>query len=223
MWVAAHDLGRDRGLDVGEVEHARLRGKLRMQDDLQPQIPELTGELRRRTGFEGVVDLVRLFEQVVAQGLMRLLAVPRATVGFPQTIADRRHGPGSGDSRLGRERDEVQRRAEIALHEATDRRGRHCAEAADRMVGRVRPAQDLQRVAPTWAVATGQWAGLDVGHLGGCRRPKHRQGHDQRGSRGLERRRDQALGRHDLEAPGRIESEPESRLRDERIEHRRAA
>jgi hypothetical protein len=91
------------------------------------------------------------------------------------------------------------------------------------MIGRIRTAQDLQRIATAWAVAAREWTGFGVRHVGRRRRPEHRQRHHKDRPRRLQRRRDQVLGRHDLEARGWIESEPESRLRDERIEHRRAA
>jgi hypothetical protein len=42
--VAADDLRRDRGLDIGQVEDAGLRGELGVQDDLEPQVTELTGQ-----------------------------------------------------------------------------------------------------------------------------------------------------------------------------------
>ena len=93
--MAPDDLRRDRGLDVGQVEHAGLGGELRVEHDLQPQVAELAGELRRGTRLERVVDLVRLLEQVVAQRLVRLLAIPRAAVGRPEAVADGRHRPRS--------------------------------------------------------------------------------------------------------------------------------
>ena len=48
--MAADDLRGDRGLDVGEVEDAFLRRELGVQDDLQPQVAELAGQLRRGAG-----------------------------------------------------------------------------------------------------------------------------------------------------------------------------
>ena len=50
MGVAADDLGGDRRPDVGHVEHALLRGELRVENDLEQQVAELARELRRRAG-----------------------------------------------------------------------------------------------------------------------------------------------------------------------------
>ena len=45
--MAAHDLGHHRGLHVREVEDARLRGVLRVEHDLEQQVAQLLGEVRR--------------------------------------------------------------------------------------------------------------------------------------------------------------------------------
>ena len=65
--MAAHDLGRDRRLDVGQVEDPGLGGQLGVEHDLEEEVTELAGQRGRRARFERVVDLVRLFEQVLAQ------------------------------------------------------------------------------------------------------------------------------------------------------------
>ena len=80
MRVAADDLRGERGLDVGQVEDSVLGGELGVEDDLEQQVAELLGQLRRRPGLERVVDLVGLLEQVLAQRRVGLLAVPRAAV-----------------------------------------------------------------------------------------------------------------------------------------------
>ena len=109
--MAADDLGRDRRLDVGQVEDARLGGELGVEDDLQPQVAELAGQLGRRAGLERVVDLVRLLEQVLAQRCVGLLAVPRAAVGLRaggREIQGIAHGPATASS--GATGREVERR-----------------------------------------------------------------------------------------------------------------
>ena len=70
------------GLDVGQVEDTGLGRQLGVEDDLEQQVAELLGELRRGAGLERVVDLVGLLEQVAAQAQVGLLAVPRAAVGL---------------------------------------------------------------------------------------------------------------------------------------------
>ena len=82
--VAAHDLGADRALDVREVEDVLLGGELRVEHDLEQQVAELAGQRRVHRLAERVVDLVRLLEQVPAQGLVRLFAVPWAAVRLAQ-------------------------------------------------------------------------------------------------------------------------------------------
>ena len=53
--VATDDLGADRGLDVGQVEDAGLGRELGMQDDLQPQVAELTRIEFDSDGLEAAV------------------------------------------------------------------------------------------------------------------------------------------------------------------------
>ena len=107
--VAADDLAGDRGLDVGQVEDAGLRGQLGVEDDLEPEVAELGGQLRRGAAGEGVVDLVGLLEEVVAQRLVGLLAIPRAAVGLPQAVRDPGHPPRRGGRQLRGDRGEVER------------------------------------------------------------------------------------------------------------------
>ena len=111
--VAADDLGGDRGLDVGQVEDAGLGGQLGVEDDLEQQVAELAGELGRGAGLERVVDLVGLLEQVLAERLVGLLAVPRAAVRLAQPVRDPGHGPRRSRRQLGRDRGEVERRRQV--------------------------------------------------------------------------------------------------------------
>ena len=99
MRVAADDLRREGRLHVAQVEHALLRGELRVQHDLEQQVAELAGELGRGPGLERVVDLVGLLEQVVPQRRVGLLAVPRAAVGLAEAVADPGHRPRAGEPR----------------------------------------------------------------------------------------------------------------------------
>ena len=112
MRVAADDLGGDRGLDVGQVEDARLGRQLRVQDDLEPQVAELAGERRRGPRLERVVDLVGLLEEVLAERGMGLLAIPRAAVRLAQPGGDPGHRPRPGQGGLGRDRRQVERAVE---------------------------------------------------------------------------------------------------------------
>ena len=152
--VAADDLRGQRGLDVGQVEHVGLRRELGVEDDLEQQVAELPRQIGRRTGLQGVVDLVRLLEQVLAQALVRLLAIPRTAVGCAQAIADGRHGPRTGGGQLRGDRSEVGRCLEVAQGQRTDRRDRRAPEPTDRVVRGVQPSEDGEGVTTARPVAT---------------------------------------------------------------------
>ena len=51
MRVAADDLAGDAALHVGQVEDARFGGELRVQHDLEEQVPELLGKVGRATAL----------------------------------------------------------------------------------------------------------------------------------------------------------------------------
>ncbi len=119
--MAAHDLRRDRRLDVGQVEDPGLGRQLGVEHDLEQEVTELAGQRRRRARLERVVDLVRLLEQVLAQRRVGLLLVPRAAAGRAQAGADRRHRPRTGHGRLEGNGAEVQRRGEVLLARARRR------------------------------------------------------------------------------------------------------
>ena len=65
--VAADDLAADRLVDVGHVEYAGFRRELCVKHDLEVEIAEFAGQIGRGPGVEGVVDLVRLLEEVLLQ------------------------------------------------------------------------------------------------------------------------------------------------------------
>jgi len=58
---------------------------LRVKDDLQQRVAELFAQELRIVGIDGIDYLVCLFNEVLLQRLRRLFAVPRASVGSPQT------------------------------------------------------------------------------------------------------------------------------------------
>ena len=195
---------RDRGLDVGQVEDALLGAELGVQDDLEEQVAELLGEGRRRARLERVVDLVGLLEQVLAQRLVGLLAVPRAAVGLAQPARDPGHRPRAGDADLGRDRRQVQRAVEVG-------RGRASPTVVPSAIPK-RPtgdpldtaAEDAERVVAAAARARpGSGRGVRAASRpAAAARQEHRQRHDEDRPRRLDRRRDQALGGDDLEPAG---------------------
>ena len=216
--MAADDLRRDRGLDVGEVEHAGLGGELGVEHDLQPQVAELAGQLGRGPGCERVVDLVRLLEQVLAQRFVGLLAVPRAAVRAgaagrrSRASPTGRRGPAPGATGRGRA-------APRAIRPASDPTvaPSAAAEPTDRVVGRVEPPDELaaDRSNPARRGRAAARPPMRFAIAG----PEHRERHEQDRPRRLDRAREQALGGDDLQPVGGIEPPAEPRLRDERVEH----
>ena len=214
--VPPHDLRSDRGLDVGEVEDPGLGGELGVQDDLQPEVPQLAGQLERGARLERVVDLVGLLEQVLAQRRMRLLAIPRAAVGLAQPSRDPGHRPRTRHGELGGDRAEVDRGCEGRVLERSDRSAIVRPEYPDRMVGRVEPPEHGQRMEPGGSRASRQRHGR-LARPG----PEGRERDDQHRTRRFDRRRHESLAGDDLESVRGIEPPAEPRLRDERVEHRR--
>src|SRR5204863_7621328 len=94
------------------VDDTGLGGELGVEDDRQPQVPELRGKLWRRARFQRVIHLVGLLEEVLAQRCVRLLAVPRTAIRAAQAGRDSGHRPGAGGGKRRREGGEVERVAE---------------------------------------------------------------------------------------------------------------
>ena len=144
-----HDLGEDAALHVRQIEDARLRAVLRVQHDLEQEIPELLGKCRRGASFERVVDLVGLLQQERPQRQMVLLAVPGAAAGSAQPS----HQPGQpvGAGRVpgvGQCRKQVGAVLQLGRRHRRNGRPRRlggAGESQHRMVGRVEPAQQVQR------------------------------------------------------------------------------
>src|SRR5207247_7151774 len=104
--------------DISKRECTALLGHHGMKQDLQQQVAELFAQLGVVAGANGVVDLVRLLDEVGAQRFVRLRGVPlaaRAEVAHERERVVERwlgvHGtvyyPGnaqSDETRLGRHR-----------------------------------------------------------------------------------------------------------------------
>src|SRR6185436_21143122 len=134
-----------RRLHVGEIEDAFLGGKLGVEDDLEQEVTELLRERRGGAALEGVVDLVGLLEQVLPEGGMRLLAVPRTAIRLAQAVADERHPPRPRDRRLGWDRRQVERTREVGRFERPDGgRPAIASEPRDGRVGRIEPPEQRQ-------------------------------------------------------------------------------
>ena len=86
--MPAHQLLGNGSHDVVGAERALLAHELPQEDDLEQQIAELFAERRAIADIDGVDDLARLLENVAAQALRVLLAVPGAAVGGQETLHD---------------------------------------------------------------------------------------------------------------------------------------
>ena len=78
--VAVHQLVDDPRDDVVDREAPLAPRELRLEDHLEEQVAELLAQRLAVARVDGVDDLARLFEHVLAERLERLLAVPRAAV-----------------------------------------------------------------------------------------------------------------------------------------------
>jgi hypothetical protein len=147
-----------------------------VEDDLEEQVTELAGELRRRAALERVVDLVRLLEEVLPERLVGLLAVPRTAVGLPQSIADGRHGPQPTEGQLDRQWRDGHTRCEVAPGQR--RHGRRPLGRERGVVRRIQAGEELQRRGLWVAVAArDRWQRLALA------------GHDDQEPRRLDRER----------------------------------
>ena len=82
--MTADELGVDIACHVGQRKLAGVRRNLRMQHHLHEHVAQLLTQVRRVIGLNAVERLVGLLDHVLADALMRLLAVPRAAVGLTQ-------------------------------------------------------------------------------------------------------------------------------------------
>ena len=78
------ELGVDIVRHVGQRKLAGICGNLCMQHYLHEHIAQLLAQVCRVVGLDAVERLVGFLDYVLANAAVRLLAVPRATVGLTQ-------------------------------------------------------------------------------------------------------------------------------------------
>ena len=179
--------------------------------------PSSPGQLGRRAIGQGVIDLVGLLEEVLAQRLVGLFAVPGTAIREAQAGRDPGHRPWPGEGHLGREGRKVDRGRQRVGPERADRRPVGRPEPADRVVRRIEPADVVDRVGRSRARAAGKRrSGRGVAARGTQDRERDDQGRPRR----LQRAREEPFCGDHLEPVGGIEPPAEPRLRDERVEHR---
>ena len=191
--VCAH-LGRDRRLDVGQIEHAGLRGELRMEHDLQEQVAEPSaraGSRRRRARHRP-----RTSPPAGACGARRGSArgptdIRRGGAGAPRSRA-------SPTARRGRARPRPAPRTAVPRgSRASARRSWSYRTCRSGPPGgrRVEPAEHGERVTAGRSVPAGQRLDGDAV----VRRAEYRQRHEEEWARCLNGRRDDPLRRDDLD------------------------
>jgi hypothetical protein len=89
MRMAGHHLVADRADDIGKAEEAGLFGHPGVVDGLEQKVAQLAGQLVPGLAFDGVGDLMRLFQRVGRDGGEALHDVPGAAgVGVAQAGHD---------------------------------------------------------------------------------------------------------------------------------------
>ena len=79
--VAADELGVDIACHIGQRKLTGVRRNLRMQHYLHEHVAEFLAQMRRVVRLDAIERLVGFLDHVLADALMRLLAVPRAPSG----------------------------------------------------------------------------------------------------------------------------------------------
>ena len=82
--MTANELGVDIVRHIGQRKLAGVRRNLRMQHHLHEHIAQLLAQMRHVVRLDAIERLVGFLDHVLADALMRLLAIPRATVGLTQ-------------------------------------------------------------------------------------------------------------------------------------------
>ncbi len=89
MGMPPDHLRVDVAAHVVDVELSRVRRYPALQHHLQKNVAELFAHMRDVVRLDGVDRLVGLLDHVLGYGLMRLLSIPRATVGGAQRLDGR--------------------------------------------------------------------------------------------------------------------------------------
>ncbi len=87
--MPAHQLPVESSDHIADPKMPRFLRHLRIEQNLQEQIPQLVGKVRPVLALDRVQHLIRLFQRVFADRCKRLLAIPRATARAPQPRHDR--------------------------------------------------------------------------------------------------------------------------------------
>ncbi len=80
MRMTTHHLLVHVSRNIIDGKQARVSGNLALQNHLKQNIAQLLPQVSHIAGFDGVDGFVSLFNHVVRDGSVRLLAVPRASV-----------------------------------------------------------------------------------------------------------------------------------------------
>ena len=83
--MTANELGVDIVRHIGQRKLAGVRRNLRMQHDLHEHVAEFLAQMRHVVRLDAIERLVGFLDHILADALMRLLAIPRAAIGLTQT------------------------------------------------------------------------------------------------------------------------------------------
>ena len=84
--MAPDQLPDHRAVHLLPAKLAGVDGQLHLEDDVEQHVPELLDELVAVVSFDGIYQLVALFDDVALHRIVRLLAVPRASIGASQAF-----------------------------------------------------------------------------------------------------------------------------------------
>ena len=82
--MTANQLGIDIVRDVCHSEFTGIGGNLSMKHNLHEYVSEFLTQMIGIVRLDTVESLVRLLDHVLTDTLMRLLAIPRASIGLAQ-------------------------------------------------------------------------------------------------------------------------------------------
>ena len=88
MRMPADQLAVQMVKHIGNREVSFVRRHLRIEQNLQQQIAQFFGQMRKVAALNRVENLVGLFQRVFANGVERLFAVPGASARSPQPRHD---------------------------------------------------------------------------------------------------------------------------------------
>jgi hypothetical protein len=109
--VSPNQFVADTRIDIVQIEVARALGEGGVEDNLEAEVAEFRTKFSHITLIDRFADFVDLLDGVGLEGLMALLAIPRAALGGEKRFHDLlKAAEGIGMIRDGKGHDEVSER-----------------------------------------------------------------------------------------------------------------